>query len=91
MEPISPQVRLNPRQSWILDSLSVELGFRILISVNMKHFCACVCVWGGGGCGGGGGSGKWEGEVRSDLLSLSLKPKEGLILEACLYGLSQPG
>ena len=90
MEPISPQVRLNPRQSWILDSLSVELGFRILISVNMKHFCACVCVWGGGG-GGGGGSGKWEGEVRSDLLSLSLKPKEGLILEACLYGLSQPG
>ena len=87
MEPISPQVRLNPRQSWILDSLSVELGFRILISVNMNHFCACVCV---GGRGEGEG-GKWEGEVRSDLLSLSLKPKEGLILEACLYGLSQPG
>ena len=68
----------------------MELGFRILISVNMKHFR--VCVWGGGGGGRGeGGSGKWEGEVRSDLLSLSLKPKEGLILEACLYGLSQPG
>ena len=92
MEPISPQVRLNPRQSWILDSLSVELGFRILISVNMKHFCPCVCGGGGGGGGRGEGrSGKWEGEVRSDLLSLSLKPKEGLILEACLYGLSQPG
>ena len=50
----------------------------------------CVCGEGEGG-GGGAGSGKWEGEVRSDLLSLSLKPKEGLILEACLYGLSQPG
>ena len=60
MEPISPQVRLNPRQSWILDSLSVELGFRILISVNMKHFCARVCEGGGGGDGGRGevGSGK---------------------------------
>ena len=48
-------------------------------------------MWEGGGGRGEGGSGKWEGEVRSDLLSLSLKPKEGLILEACLYGLSQPG
>ena len=47
-------------------------------------------MWGGGG-GGEGGGGRGEGEVRSDLLSLSLKPKEGLILEACLYGLSQPG
>jgi len=58
--PISPQVRLNPRQSWILNSLSVELGFRILISLNMRHFCVClsvcvcvcVCVSGGGGGGG---------------------------------------
>ena len=69
MEPISPQVRLNPRQSWILDSLSVELGFRILISVNMKHFCACVCVCGGGGGRGEGEGGKWEGEVRSEVIS----------------------
>ena len=58
MEPISPQVRLNPRQSWILDSLSVELGFRILISVNMKHFCACVCVCVCGRGRGGGGRGE---------------------------------
>ena len=64
MEPISPQVRLNPRQSWILDSLSVELGFRILISVNMKHFCAGVS--GGGGWEGEGGSGKWEVGRRSE-------------------------
>ena len=58
MEPISPQVRLNPRKSWILDSLSVELGFRILISVNMKHFCACVCVCVCGRGRGGGGRGE---------------------------------